>query len=215
MLSKNDMLLLDSGGQYLDGTTDATRTMHFGKPTKRQAEMFTRVLKGHIALDRTVFPAQTPGVLLDAFARQHLWQVGCNYNHGTGHGVGAALNVHEGPHRISPLIDLTQPQQGLLSGMIVSNEPGYYEMNQFGIRIENLLLVQEKKELVPFGGKQWLSFEKLTMIPIQKKMIVKELLTKEEIEWINFYHEEVANKIFPLLRTELAKKWLRKETLPI
>jgi Xaa-Pro aminopeptidase len=176
--------------------------------------MYTRVLKGHIAIDRQIFPANTPGCLLDSFARQHLWQVGKNYIHGTGHGVGAALNVHEGPQRISPLLD----NQPLLPGMIVSNEPGYYETNGttgLGIRIENLLLVVEKSEFGVFAGRKFLGFEKLTFIPIQKKMIIKELLTNDEINWINNYHSEVYNRIVPILRTDRAKEWLLVATQPL
>jgi Xaa-Pro aminopeptidase len=175
--------------------------------------MYTRVLKGHIALDRQIFPEGTPGCLLDSFARQHLWQIGGNYNHGTGHGVGAALNVHEGPQRISPLIE-SNPQ-ALLPGMIVSNEPGYYEPNHFGIRIENLLLVKGRPDLPVFAGKKFICFEKLTYIPIQTKMIQRELLSKEETGWLNSYHEEVRVKLAPLLKTEHARKWLEQSTQPI
>nr|XP_016443771.1 PREDICTED: probable Xaa-Pro aminopeptidase P [Nicotiana tabacum] len=130
-----ELFLLDSGGQYIDGTTDITRTVHFGEPSARERECFTRVLQGHIALDQAVFPENTPGFVLDAFARSSLWKVGLDYRHGTGHGVGAALNVHEGPHSISFRFGNMTP---LLRGMIVSNEPGYYEDHQFGIRIEVL-----------------------------------------------------------------------------
>ncbi len=130
---------------------------------------------------------------------------------GTGHGVGAALNVHEGPHRISPLLDT----QGLQAGMIVSNEPGFYEVGGFGIRIENLLIVKDKKEFPEFAGKSFLQFERLTHIPIQTKMIDKTLLTKEEVTWLNDYHHQVYEKILPLLKTDRARQWLSKATQPI
>lgn len=211
MVSKNDMLLLDSGGQYVDGTTDVTRTFHFGTPSAHQKNMYTRVLKGHIALDRMIFPSGTSGCMLDSFARQHLWRGGKDYNHGTGHGVGAALNVHERPQRISPVLF----EQGLLPGMVISNEPGYYETGSFGIRIENLMIVSERPELGTFNGKAFLGFEKLTHIPIQKKLIEIGLLDAEEKAWLNEYHEQVKHKLAPLLRTELAGKWLQDVTAPL
>ena len=188
-----------------------TRTFHFGTPTDFQVEMYTRVLKGHISIDKQIFPVGTPGCFLDILSRQHLWQAGRNFIHGTGHGVGAALNVHEGPHRIGPVLDA----QGLFPGMIVSNEPGYYEENAFGIRIENLLAVVEKKELGQYAGKSFVGFEKLTHIPIQRTMIKKALLTQEEIDWINTYHQEVYQKIVPLVTSERAKKWLLTATAPL
>ncbi|CAN0914258.1 Aminopeptidase P2 [Linum grandiflorum] len=161
--SKN-LFLLDSGAQYVDGTTDITRTVHFGEPTSHEKECFTRVLQGHIALDQAVFPATTAGFVLDAFARSFLWKIGLDYRHGTGHGVGAALNVHEGPQSISFRYGNTTPLQ---KGMIVSNEPGYYEDHAFGIRIENLLHVKEANTPYRFGGIGYLDFEKLTFVPIQ------------------------------------------------
>eukprot|EP01038_Epipyxis_sp_PR26KG_P007198 gene7198-9823_t len=208
VLTNNDMLLLDSGGQYHDGTTDVTRTIHTGTPSDYQKEMFTRVLKGHIAVDSRVFPSGTPGCLLDSYAREALWAIGKNFIHGTGHGVGAALNVHEGPHRISPVLD-SQPLQ---PGMIVSNEPGYYENNNFGIRIENLLIVVEKPELGSYAGRNFLGFERLTHIPIQKKLLDVSLLTLKEKEWINVYHSEIFNKLSPLLKSDRAKLWLKQAT---
>jgi Xaa-Pro aminopeptidase len=207
-LTSNSLLLLDSGAQYLDGTTDVTRTFHMGQPSAYQIEMFTRVLKGHIGIDRSVFPAGTPGCLLDSYAREHLWRVGKDFIHGVGHGVGAALNVHEGPQKISRLLD----GHALLPGMIVSNEPGYYEDGNFGIRIENLLVVVEKSDLPEFGGRKFYCFERLTHIPIQKKLMDKALMSKEEIDWVNSYHAEVREKVMPLLETERAKKWLAEAT---
>lgn len=210
-LTKDDMLLLDSGAQFLDGTTDVTRTMHFGVPNDHQREMYTRVLKGHINLASTVFPVGTPGCLLDSFARQALWKVGCDYLHGTGHGVGAALNVHEGPQRISSHLKATP----LVAGMIVSNEPGYYEVGKFGIRIENLLLVVPARvsSLIP-PGRAFLAFEPLTLIPIQKKLIKAELLSREEIEYLDAYHGRVRRTLSPLLPPK-ERRWLEEATSPL
>mmetsp|Transcript_24714 Transcript_24714/g.35487 ORF Transcript_24714/g.35487 Transcript_24714/m.35487 type:complete len:697 (-) Transcript_24714:639-2729(-) len=210
-LGPQDLVLLDSGGQYLDGTTDVTRTFHTGEPSPRQKEMFTRVLKGHMALDRAVFPAGTPGCLLDSLARTALWEVGLNYPHGTGHGVGAALNVHEGPQRISPLPD----SQPLLPGMVVSNEPGFYEPGAFGIRIENLLEVVQEDRLDTFQGRGFLGFRRLTHIPIQKKLLQRDLLTHTELAWLDSYHKQVWDRVGPLLKTDRARRWLRDATDPL
>ncbi|OMO99190.1 Creatinase [Corchorus olitorius] len=207
----NKLFLLDSGAQYVDGTTDITRTVHFGEPTAREKECFTRVLKGHIALDQSVFPENTPGFVLDAFARSSLWKVGLDYRHGTGHGVGAALNVHEGPQSISYRYgNMTSLQKG----MIVSNEPGYYEDYAFGIRIENLLHVKEINTPNRYGGIEYLGFEKLTFFPIQTKLVDLSLLSAEEIEWLNNYHSQVWEKVSPLLEG-YAREWLRDNTQPV
>lgn len=211
-LTKNDMLLLDSGGQYEDGTTDVTRTIHTGTPSALQRELFTRVLKGNIAIDSRVFPAGTPGCLLDAYAREHLWAVGKDFIHGVGHGVGAALNVHEGPHRISRALD----PQPLLPGMVVSNEPGFYDPSLgFGIRIENLLVVVPRNDLPEFAGRPFYGFDKLTHIPIQKKLIDHSLLTSKEVEWINNYHRQVWEKVGPLVKTDRARAWLKQACEPL
>ncbi|KAK7284665.1 hypothetical protein RJT34_19415 [Clitoria ternatea] len=203
--------LLDSGAQYVDGTTDITRTVHFGKPTVREKECFTRVLQGHIALDQSVFPENTPGFVLDAFARSFLWKVGLDYRHGTGHGVGAALNVHEGPQSISHRFgNLTS----LVNGMVVSNEPGYYEDHAFGIRIENLLYVRNVETPNRFGGIIYLGFEKLTFVPIQLKLVDLALLSAAEIDWLNNYHSLVWEKVSPLLDGS-ARQWLWNNTRPI
>ncbi len=219
-----DMILLDSGGQYDDGTTDITRTIHSGQPTAHQQRMFTLVLKGHISLDSCIFPAGTPGVLLDAFARRALWSAGRDYSHGTGHGVGAALCVHEGPQRISKSLADTQP---LLPGMIVSNEPGYYEEGNFGIRIENLLVVVPHVPASQSDGQPasiavepatkittpaFLAFEKLTYVPIQHKLIDFTILTLDEIQWLDEYHKRVREKITPMLHSERAHTWLHAAT---
>ncbi|KAH9618011.1 hypothetical protein KSS87_016400 [Heliosperma pusillum] len=202
------LFLLDSGAQYVDGTTDITRTVHFGDPTAREKECFTRVLQGHIALDQAVFPENTPGFVLDAFARSSLWKVGLDYRHGTGHGVGAALNVHEGPQSISFRFGNLTPLQ---KGMIVSNEPGYYEDHAFGIRIENLLFVKEIATPNRFGGIGYLGFEKLTFVPIQGKMIDLSLLSASEVDWLDNYHDQVWQKVSPLL-DGLARQWLWDNT---
>ncbi|KAG6516568.1 hypothetical protein ZIOFF_027033 [Zingiber officinale] len=170
VVDDKNLFLLDSGGQYVDGTTDITRTVHFGEPSARQKECFTRVLQGHIAVDQAIFPEGTPGFVLDVFARSSLWKIGLDYRHGTGHGVGAALNVHEGPQSISFRYGNTTALQ---KGMIVSNEPGYYEDNSFGIRIENLLIVKEVDLPNYFGGFEYYGFEKLTFVPIQVSYILQ------------------------------------------
>jgi Xaa-Pro aminopeptidase len=211
LLTKNDMLLLDSGAQYEDGTTDVTRTIHMGTPSATQKEMFTRVLKGHIALDSQIFPSGTAGCQLDSFAREHLWAIGKDYIHGTGHGVGAALNVHEGPQRISRVID----SQPLLPGMIVSNEPGYYETGEYGIRIENLLEVVNYTKFESFGGRSFLAFNKLTFIPIQLKLIDQSLLSISEKLWLNDYHKQVRERVSPYVVSAEAKEWLIQSTEPI
>ncbi|KAJ3670224.1 hypothetical protein LUZ60_010548 [Juncus effusus] len=211
LVEKKSLFLLDSGGQYIDGTTDITRTVHFGQPSIRQKDCFTRVLQGHIAIDQAVFPERTPGFVLDVLARSSLWKVGLDYRHGTGHGVGAALNVHEGPQSISFRFGNFTSLQ---TGMIVSNEPGYYEDNSFGIRIENLLLVKEADVPNSFGGIEYLGFEKLTFVPIQTKLVNLSLLSHGEIKWLNDYHEQVWEKVSPLLKGE-ALEWLWKNTRPL
>ncbi|KHG06386.1 putative Xaa-Pro aminopeptidase P [Gossypium arboreum] len=208
VVDPNKLFLLDSGAQYIDGTTDITRTVHFGEPTAREKECFTRVLKGHIALDQAVFPENTPGFVLDGFARSSLWKIGLDYRHGTGHGVGAALNVHEGPQSISYRYGNTTPLQ---KGMIVSNEPGYYEDHAFGIRIENLLHVQEINTPNRYGGIEYLGFEKLTFFPIQAKLVDISLISDDEIEWLNNYHSQVWEKVSPLVEGS-ARQWLWNNT---
>lgn len=206
------LLLLDSGGQYDCGTTDITRTMHFGAPSEHERRSFTRVLKGHIALDRAVFPEGTPGAALDALARLPLWELGLNYRHGTGHGVGAALNVHEGPQSISSRLHITA---GLRAGMICSNEPGYYEDGAFGIRIENLFAVVEAQTPFRFGGQAYLTADCLTFVPMQKKMMLKEDLTDLEVAWVNAYHARVYEKVAPRLDSEEDRAWLELACAPL
>lgn len=211
LVDDKNLFLLDSGGQYVDGTTDITRTVHFGEPSPRQKECFTRVLQGHIALDQAVYPERTPGFVLDVLARSSLWKVGLDYRHGTGHGVGAALNVHEGPQSISFRYgNLTALQKG----MVVSNEPGYYEDYSFGIRIENLLHVKEANLPNSYGGIGYLCFEKLTFVPFQCKLVDLSLLSSAEINWIDDYHSEVWQKVSPLV-DDRAREWLWNNTRPL
>lgn len=211
--------LIDSGGQYLDGTTDVTRTIHFGKATDEEKDAFTRVLKGVIQLSMTKFPPGTTGPALDALARHALWQAGLDFRHGTGHGVGSFLNVHEGPCGISPAIFSARSQSlktALKPGMVLSNEPGYYEDGKFGIRIENLMVVVNSDMPFKLGkeDQKMLTFETLTMIPIQKKMIDVELLTDHELEWLNSYHATVLEKLTPFMN-ENQLEWLKNETAPL
>ncbi|PSS10137.1 Xaa-Pro aminopeptidase P [Actinidia chinensis var. chinensis] len=211
IVNAKKLFLLDSGAQYIDGTTDVTRTVHFGEPSAWEKECFTRVLQGHIALDQAVFPENTPGFVLDAFARSSLWKIGLDYRHGTGHGVGAALNVHEGPQSISFRFGNMTPLQ---KGMIVSNEPGYYEDHAFGIRIENLLHVEESDTPNRFGGIGYMGFEKLTFVPIQAKLVDLSLLSVAEVDWLNNYHSQVWEKVSPLVDGS-ARQWLWNSTRPL
>ncbi|KAJ3288968.1 hypothetical protein HDU79_004419, partial [Rhizoclosmatium sp. JEL0117] len=214
LISPDEMYLCDSGAQYLDGTTDVTRTHHFGTPTAFEKEAYTRVLKGHIQIDLAVFPVGVNGYVLDVLARTALWRAGLDFRHGTGHGVGHYLNVHEGPHGIGTRIAYNDVP--LEAGMTVTNEPGYYEDGKFGIRIENVMVVKEAKTPYDFGGKGSLGFEHLTVVPISTKLVDVSLLLPEEREWLNNYHVEVYEKVAPLLKDdELASKWLFKETRPI
>ncbi len=204
-IKKKGILLLDSGGQYEDGTTDITRTFALGKPTKEQKRNFTLVLKGHIAIASMVFPKGTKGVQLDAFARQPLWQYRLNYGHGTGHGVGFFLNVHEPPQGFAT--SLARGSMPFAPGMVTSNEPGFYKNGAYGIRIENLILCveDESNEFDTFYR-----FEDLTLFPIDKQLIDSKLLTKQEIDWLNNYHQKVFSGLSPLLeKSEI--KWLKTQ----
>ncbi len=205
-IKNKGMLLVDSGGQYTEGTTDITRTITLGKPTKEQKRNFTLVLKGHIALGSIVFPKGTKGVQLDTLARMFLWNNRLNYGHGTGHGVGFFLNVHEPPQGIIPGLG----QRGVTvfePGMFTSNEPGFYKEGAYGIRIENLVLcVEDKKN--EFGD--FLKFDTLTLFPIDLNLIDKKIMEKHEIKWLNKYHKKVFNKIAPHL-TKKEKAWLKKK----
>jgi Xaa-Pro aminopeptidase len=206
-LEPGTLYLLDSGAQYLDGTTDVTRTVTIGAPTPEMRDRFTRVLKGHIALAVARYPKGTTGTQLDAFARRALWQKGLDYDHGTGHGVGSYLGVHEGPQRISKAPN----GQALLPGMIVSNEPGYYKTGAYGIRIENLVLVQPVEDA---AEREMLGFETLTLAPIDRNLIDPSLLDQEEIAWLDAYHARVRETLTPLVDPETAR-WLLEATQPI
>ena len=206
-LEPGTLYLLDSGAQYLDGTTDVTRTIAIGEPTQEMRDRFTRVLKGHVALALARFPRGTTGTQLDAFARRALWEKGLDYDHGTGHGVGSYLGVHEGPQRISKAPN----GQALLPGMIVSNEPGYYKTGAYGIRIENLVLVQ------PSDGsaeRDMLCFETLTLAPIDRNLIDTALLDDDEIAWLDAYHARVRDVLTPRVDPDTAR-WLAEATQPI
>jgi Xaa-Pro aminopeptidase len=203
-----DLFLIDSGGQYEDGTTDITRTIIVGEPTAEMRDRFTRVLKGHIAIATAVFPDGTSGAQLDSFARQSLWQAGVDFDHGTGHGVGSYLSVHEGPARISKLG--TAP---LKRGMILSNEPGYYKAGAYGIRIENLVLVIEAPA-VAGAEKPLNAFETLTLAPIDRRLIERDLLTADEAAWLDGYHARVRPTLDPLVDAA-TKNWLDTATRPL
>ncbi|MBW6526704.1 aminopeptidase P family protein [Sphingomonas sp. RHCKR7] len=200
------LYLIDSGGQYEDGTTDVTRVVPVGAPSDEMRDRFTRVLKGHIALATATFPRGTNGGQLDSLARRPLWDAGLDYAHGTGHGVGSYLSVHEGPARIAkPSYPGGGPAEPLLPGMILSNEPGYYKAGAYGIRIENLLLVVERE--LPGGDAPMLGFETLTLAPIERDLIAPGLLTDDELTWLNAYHHRVAATLAPVLGGEDAS-WL-------
>ena len=212
-LRPDELLLVDSGGQYVDGTTDVTRTVALGEIPLPLRETFTRVLRGMIALSRTLFPRGVAGCHLDALARQHLWRAGQDYDHGTGHGVGHYLGVHEGPQRIARSSDVP-----LEPGMIVSNEPGHYREGSHGIRIENLVVVTEAA--MPEGaddtwdGRDMLAFETLTLVPIDRRLIVCAMLPDDERAWLDAYHAEVAARIGPRLDGDAAA-WLERATAPL
>ena len=201
------LVLIDSGAQYLDGTTDITRTIALGNLSEEQCRVYTLVLKGHIQLDMCKFPAGACGSQIDALARAPMWREGYNYMHGTGHGVGSYLNVHEGPHQIR----MEWRPAPLQAGMTVTNEPGIYLEGKFGVRIENTLLIVPA-ETTPFGD--FLKFETLTLAPIDTTPIVFEMLSEEEREWLNNYHHRVYESLKPYL-TAVEQEWLRKATLPI
>jgi Xaa-Pro aminopeptidase len=203
-----EMFLIDSGAQYQDGTTDITRTVMVGDPTPDMRDRFTRVLKGHIAIARAVFPDGISGSQLDSFARMHLWAAGLDFDHGTGHGVGSYLSVHEGPARIAKL-----GTAALMRGMIVSNEPGYYKAGHYGIRIENLVLVREAPA-VEGGEKPLNHFETLTLAPIDRRLVDVRLMTGDEIDWLNAYHTEVRETLTPLVADD-TRAWLSEATAPM
>ena len=203
------LLLVDSGAQYLDGTTDVTRTVAIGEPTREMCERFTLVLKGHLALARVRFPVGTTGSALDVLARMALWAHGLDYDHGTGHGVGSYLGVHEGPHRIAKAPNSV----ALRPGMIVSNEPGYYKEGAYGIRIETLQFVTEPA-MIEGGDRPMLGFETLTLAPIDRRLVVKAMMTPEEIAQLSAYHARVLAIVGPQVPAEVAA-WLKEACAPI
>ena len=211
--------LIDSGAQYDDGTTDVTRTCHFGDPEDEIRDAYTRVLQGVIAVASAVFPEGTTGPALDALGRQYLWRAGLDFRHGIGHGVGSCLCVHEGPQSIGQArlfdggkgVALKTP---LKRGMLLSDEPGFYKDGSFGIRIENVMVVTESNVTDFFTGKKMLTFETLTKIPIQKKMIKTELLSADQVEWIDSYHEEVYHLHAPHLNQQ-EQEWLKQQCSPL
>ncbi|XP_058777887.1 aminopeptidase P1 [Vicia villosa] len=209
-LDPDKIYLFDSGAQYLDGTTDITRTVHFGRPSDHEKASYTAVLKGHISLGNARFPNGTNGHQLDILARIPLWKDGLDFRHGTGHGVGSYLNVHEGPQ----LISFRARNVPLQSSMTVTDEPGYYEDGSFGIRLENVLIVNEADTKFNFGGKGYLSFEHITWAPYQTKLIDLSLLIPEEINWLNSYHSKCRDILAPYL-DEAENAWLKKATEPI
>jgi Xaa-Pro aminopeptidase len=208
VIAPGELFLIDSGAQYEDGTTDITRSVAVGEPSAEMRDRFTRVLKGHIAIARAIFPDGTTGAQLDSFARQFLWAQGLDFDHGTGHGVGSYLSVHEGPARISKL-----GTAALKRGMILSNEPGYYKSGAYGIRIENLVLVIEAPP-VPGAEKPLNGFETLTLAPIDRRLIVTEMLTAEETAWLDRYHARVMETLSPLVDAA-TRAWLAAATRPL
>ncbi|MGE0007488.1 MAG: aminopeptidase P family protein [Parvibaculaceae bacterium] len=207
-LAMNGIYLIDSGAQYQDGTTDITRTVIVGRPTAEMKDRFTRVLKGMIALSRIRFPKGTCGSQLDVLARQSLWLAGLDFDHGTGHGVGSYLSVHEGPARINK-----SDRTPLEPGMILSNEPGYYKEGQYGIRIENLILVREP-EAIPGGERPMMSFETLTLCPIDRRLIEPRLLDPEELTWLDAYHARVLREVGAFLDGK-ELDWLKLTCAPL
>ena len=210
LLTDGDLFLVDSGAQVMGGTTDDTRTVAVGSCTDRQRRLYTLVLRCHIQLARQKFPEGTSGAALDAVARSLMWNAGLDYGHGTGHGVGAFLNVHEGPQRLSP----HGSGEALKPGMVVSNEPGYYEEGWGGIRLENLYVVVPDDDMPPHpSGKGWLRFEPLTLIPFDQRLIDREQLSPVEAAWLDQYHERVLQTMEPLLATE-HRAWLQNACTP-
>ena len=206
-LGRGELYLVDSGAQYQDGTTDITRTLAIGEPSAEMRDRFTRVLKGHIAIARAVFPKGTSGAQIDGFARRPLWEAGLDFDHGTGHGIGSYLSVHEGPQRISKLGTVA-----LEAGMILSNEPGYYKAGAYGIRIENLILVAPRE--IAGAERPMLGFETLTFAPIDPALIEPALLDEDEIAWLDAYHAQVRAALSPGL-DEATRAWLAEATRPL
>jgi Xaa-Pro aminopeptidase len=209
------LYLVDSGGQYADGTTDVTRVVPVGPPTDEMRDRFTRVLKGHIAVATAVFPDGTLGGHIDAFARRPLWEAGLDYGHGTGHGIGAYLSVHEGPQRIAaPNYPGGAAMEPLRATMMLSNEPGYYKANEYGIRIENLILVELRTIAGGDPDRAMLGFETLTVCPIERSLIVPALLTTEETAWLDAYHAQTLATLSPEMDAD-EQAWLAEKCAPL
>ncbi len=206
-IKPGELYLVDSGGQYLNGTTDITRTIAVGEPTQEQRECYTRVLQGMIAISTARFPKGIAGMHLDALARQSLWRAGLDFDHGTGHGVGAYLSVHEGPQRLSRISDVP-----FKPGMILSNEPGYYREGEFGIRIENLIVVREARQIG--DNRNQYDFETLTFVPLDRRLIVVEMLAAWERAWLDRYHADVRHKLSGRISEE-ARAWCEVATAPL
>ena len=207
-MNPGELFLVDSGAQYQDGTTDITRTVAIGEPSEDMKRHFTAVLKGHIAVATARFPKGTRGIDLDPFARRALWAIGADFDHGTGHGIGSYLSVHEGPQSIS-----RAGMVPLQPGMLISNEPGFYKVGAYGIRIENVVLVTEP-EKTSDSERPMMSFETLTLAPIDLRLIIAEMLSSEELAWINAYHARVFETLSPSLDQE-ASDWLQHATRPM
>lgn len=213
MIDPSKIYLCDTGAQFLEGTTDITRTLHLSRPLEEEINNYTLVLKGNLALERLVFPEGTTGFSIDVIARQFLWKEGLDYKHGTGHGIGSFLNVHEGPIGIGFRPHLAN--YPLEKGNILSNEPGFYKDGQYGIRIENDLLVKPASGL-EFGGRKFLKFENLTMVPYCRKLINRSMLSEEEKDQINAYHQRIWTTVVPFLQpSSIAFSWLKRETAPL
>jgi Xaa-Pro aminopeptidase len=206
-IERDRIFLIDSGAQYEDGTTDITRTLVVGDPTREAKDRNTRVLRGHIAIARAVFPKGTTGAQIDSFARKPLWDAGLDFDHGTGHGVGSYLSVHEGPQRIAKT-----GHAALEPGMLLSNEPGYYKPGEYGIRIENLVLVVPRT--IPGGERDMLGFETLTLAPIERRLVETAMMTADEIAWLDAYHAGVRDALWPHLDDE-TRVWLETATQPL
>jgi Xaa-Pro aminopeptidase len=207
-INNNEIYLIDSGGQYQDGTTDVTRTVIIGQPTDEMRDRFTRVLKGMIAISTICFPKGTSGSNIDVLARAALWKAGLDFDHGTGHGVGSYLSVHEGPARISKTSHIA-----LQPGMILSNEPGFYKQGEYGIRIENLLLVKEPTD-IKGGERPMMQFETLTFAPIDRNLIETKLLTREELQWLDAYHARALKDVGSFM-DDAALEWMTKACAPL
>jgi Xaa-Pro aminopeptidase len=212
VIDRETPYLNDSGGQYHDGTIDCTRTVHFGRPSAEQKRAYTRVLQGHIRLSEATFPAGTTGVQLDPIARHALWQDGYDYLHGTGHGIGSFLDVHEGPQGFSTMSGGSKKPVPLEENMVLTNEPGFYEEGHFGIRTESLLAVKRVHTHRGYGGVAWYGFERITQVPIATNLVDHSLLSYAESRWLKQHNADVRNTLMPLVKHDKrAVRWLRRQ----